>query len=133
MKTTRTPLRAGAGLLVSALLSSGVLAGPGPEYWNIVGKGTSSSASTKPVAATSLCAGAETVIVTTMKPSWPNGRGPLTEMPAGTRIVCHLCRVTSVVTTNAWPSGRGPMVRTEVVKPGATHDCSAGCNPVAMK
>ena len=70
--------------------------------------------------------------VTTMEPAWPNGRGPLTEVPIGTKTVCHLCPVTEVVAKNTWPNGRGSTTRTEVAKPGAEHDCSKGCTAVAV-
>lgn len=133
MKTSFLTKTAGAslGLFVSALLATSALAGPGPQFWQQQGKTRDENAAKQAAATTPLCAGAQTVPVTVMKPAWPNGRGPLTEVQIGTKTVCHMCPVTEVVTKNAWPNGRGPTTRTEVTKPGAEHDCGKDCKTAA--
>lgn len=120
----------GIGLVAAIILSSAAHAGPGPQYWNSQGKQKVSAPETI-TPATQLCADAQTVAVTTMKPSWPNGRGPLTEVQVGTKTVCHLCPVTTVEIKNAWANGRGPLTRVEVTKTGVEHTCT-NCT-VAMK
>jgi hypothetical protein len=134
MKTSLTSKMAGAsvGLVISLLFASNALAGPGPQYWQQQDKIRAENAAKRAATATHLCAGAQTVPVTTMKPAWSNGRGPLTKVQVGTKTVCRMCPVTEIVTQNAWSNGRGPITRTEVTKPGAEHDCSKGCTAVAM-
>lgn len=134
MKAPLSSLSAGLslGLLASVLLSSSALAGPGPQYWQNVGRtNASATTQTKPAAtAAHLCAGAETVAVTTMKPALPNGRGPLVEVQTGTKTVCHMCPVTTTVRTNSLPNGRGTWTTTEVTKTGVEHTCTS-CTTVA--
>ena len=86
----------------------------------------------KPAAApTHLCAGASVVPVTAVKTTLPNGRGPLVTVQVGTKTVCHMCPVTTTVTTNAWPSHRGPLTTTQITKVGAEHTCTACTEAVA--
>ena len=131
---TRTLLRTSVGIFATGLFAAAALAGPGPQYWNRPAAKPAPKAEAPktetPVVAK--CAGSEVVAVTVMKPSWPNGRGPLTEVQTGTKTVCRMCPVTTVVTTNAWPNGRGPTTRTEVTKTGVEHNC-INCAAVAMK
>ena len=134
MKTSLLSKTAGAGLglLLLALASSNALAGPGPQYWQSVGKAKAPAAEqAKPVAApTHLCAGATVVPVTAMQPAQPNGRGPLVEVQTGTKTVCHMCPVTTTVRTNSLPNGRGTWTTTEVTKTGVEHTCTS-CATVA--
>ena len=121
------------GLALSLILAAGAYAGPGPQYWQSLGKQptTQASAASKSVSAVvPVCPGSEVVPVTVMKPSWPNARGPLTAVQIGIERICHVCTTTTVVTTNDWPSHRGPLVqKTEVTKVGAKHVCTTGCQP----
>ena len=128
MKTSFISKAAGAtlGLLFSVLISTNAVAGPGPQFWQSVGKAKAPAAEqAKPsVVATHACAGAAVVAVTEMKPTLPNGRGPLVAVQAGTKTVCHMCPVTATVTTNDWPSHRGPLTTTATTKTGVEHTCS---------
>jgi len=128
MKTSLITNAAGAGLglLFLALVSSNAVAGPGPQYWQSLGKAKAPAAEpAKPATTpTHLCAGATVVPVTVMKPALPNGRGPLVAVQTGTKTVCHMCPVTTTVTANAWPNGRGPRTTTEVTKTGVEHTCT---------
>lgn len=120
------------GLALSLILAGSAYAGPGLEYWQSLGKPTTQTvASAKSASAVvPVCPGSEIVPVTVMKPSWPNGRGPLTAVQIGTERVCHLCTTSKVVTTNDWPSHRGPLVqKVEATKVGATHVCTTACPP----
>ncbi len=120
------------GLLFSAFLAGNAIAGPGPQYWQSVGKAAAPAAQSAKVAdlAVSICLGSEVVPVTAMKPSLPNGRGPLAPVQVGTERVCHVCTTSTVVTTNDWPNHRGPLVqKIEVTKVGATHVCTTACTP----
>lgn len=135
MKTpflTRNAAGVSLGLLISAVFASHAIAGPGPQYWQSVGKAKAPATEpAKPVAApTHLCAGATVVPVTAMKPSQTNGRGPLVEVQTGTKTVCHMCPVTTTVRTNALPNGRGTWTTTEVTKTGVEHTCT-NCAAVA--
>lgn len=134
MKTSLLTKTAGAslGLLFLALVSSNAVAGPGPQYWQSLGKAKAPVAEpAKPAAApTHLCAGATVVPVTAMKPSQANGRGPLVEVQTGTKTVCHMCPVTTTVRTNSLPNGRGTWTTTEVTKTGVEHTCT-NCTAVA--
>jgi len=134
MKTSILTKTAGAGLglLFLALVSSNAVAGPGPQYWQSVGKAKAPAAeAVKPSdAPTHLCAGATVVPVTTMKPAQANGRGPLVEVQTGTKTVCHMCPVTTTVRTNAQANGRGAWTTTEVTKTGVEHTCT-NCTAVA--
>jgi hypothetical protein len=59
-----------------------------------------------------------------MKPALPNGKGPLVPVQVGTKTVCHMCPVTTVVTRNSLPNGKGTPVTTEVTKIGGEHNCA---------
>jgi hypothetical protein len=135
MKTALISKAAGAlvALFVSVLLSNSGLAGPGSQYWQSSAKSNDSASLPAKVSTTHLCPGAQTVPVTALKPDWTNGRGPLAETQTGSKVVCRMCPVTTVVTTNAWSNGRGPATRTEIPQPGAAHDCSTGCGTMAAK
>lgn len=134
MNSTDSHLIAGRslGLALSLIVAGSAYAGPGPQYWQSLGKtATQADAASKSApAAVPVCPGSEIVPVTVMKPSWPNARGPLTAVQIGTERVCHICTTSTVVTTNDWPSHRGPLVRkVEVTKVGTTHVCTAACPP----
>ncbi len=123
---------AGLSLLLAAFLASNALAGPGPQYWQSVGKPKTETVElAKPAsAAIPVCLGSELVPITVMKSSQSNGRPPFVAAQTGTERVCHICTTTNVVTTNDWPSHRGPLVqKTEVTKAGATHVCTVACTP----
>ena len=116
-----------AATLIGSLFATVAYAGPGPQYWSNLHKNAEKTDGAKPVVATTACPGSQEVAVTTMKPAWANGRGPLTEVQIGTERVCHMCPVTTVASTTAWANGRGPVTRTETTSVGATHHCSTGC------
>lgn len=133
MKTSfLSPKAAGLGLLFSALLATNAIAGPGPEYWARMTKAAQDRAkadtavsTTKPDSTpVTLCAGAEVIASTVMKPALPNGKGPLVPVQVGTKTVCHMCPVTAVVTRNSLPNGKGTPVTTEVTKIGGEHNCA---------
>jgi hypothetical protein len=132
MKTTFLSSMTGASLLVAAILASSALAGPGPQYWAFSNRSQIAAKPATPATAMHGCPGAACVAATAQKPSWTNGRGPLTAVSAGTQTVCQTCPVATVVTTNAWPNGRGPSVQTESLKTGVPHACTS-CGPMAMK
>lgn len=118
---------AGVSLLFSVFLASNAIAGPGPQYWAAQGKPKADTAvSTTKADATpvKLCAGAEVVPVTIMKPAMPNGKGPLMPVRIGTKTVCHICPVTTVVTRNSLPNGKGVPFTTKMTKTGAEHNCA---------
>ena len=123
---------AGLGLLFLALVFSNAVAGPGPQYWQSLGKATAPAAEGAKSAAapTHLCAGATVVPVTAMRSSQANGRGPLVEVQTGTKTVCHMCPVTTTVRTNSLPNGRGTWTTTEVTQTGVEHTCTK-CPAVA--
>lgn len=131
MKTSLSTIgSASAGLLLSALLAGNAFAGPGPQYWQSVGKPAAPAAEQAKAADLPVCPGSDLVAVTAMKSLQSNGRPPLTAVQVGTQRVCHVCPTTKVETTGDWPSHRGPMVqKIEVSNPGATHVCTAACTP----
>ena len=118
-------------LLFSAFLASNAFAGPGPQYWQSLGKPAAAAVeqANPATVATPVCPASEIVPVTVMKPALPNGRGPLVPVQIGTERVCHMCPTTTVVTTNDWPSHRGPVTTGETTKVSATHVCTLGCTP----
>lgn len=123
------------GLLFAALISSNAVAGPGPQYWAAQNKpkaDTAVSAAKADATPVKLCAGAEVVASTIMKPAMANGKGPLLPVQVGTKNVCHMCPVTTVVTRNSLPNGKGTPVTTEVTKVGAEHNC-ANCTGTPAK
>jgi len=123
------------GLLFAALLSSNAVAGPGPQYWAAQAKRKADTAvSAKKADATpvKLCADAKVVPVTAMRTAMANGKGPLVSVQMGTKTVCHVCPVTTVVTRNAMSNGKGMPVATEVTKVGIEHNC-ANCTGTPAK
>lgn len=98
------------GLLFAALISSNAAAAV--------------SATKADATQAKLCAGAEVVPVTIMKPMMANGKGPLLPVQVGTKTVCHMCPVTTTFTRNSLPNGKGPMTTTEVTKVGPEHNCA---------
>lgn len=136
MKTSFiSPKAAGLGLLFSAFLATNAIAGPGIQYWQSLGKPKADTAvSTTKADATpvKLCAGAEVVASTIMKPAMANGKGPLVPVQVGTKTVCHMCPVTTVVTRNALPNGKGTPFTTTMTKIGAEHNC-ANCTGTPAK
>lgn len=130
MRTNLSRNTAFAGALIASLFAASTYAGPGPQFWT--NQHTQSEKATKPVAASTACPGSQEVDVTTMKPAWANGRGPLTEVKIGTERVCHMCPVTNVTSTNAWANGRGPITRTESTSVGPTHHCNTGCTMTSV-
>lgn len=128
MKTTSIISKAaGLSLLFSVFLASNASAGPGPQYWAAQGKpkaATTVSTANANATPVKLCDGAQVVASTIMKPAQPNGKGPLVPVQVGTKTVCHMCPVTTVVTRNALPNGKGTPFTTEVTKVGAEHNCA---------
>lgn len=123
---------AGVSLLFSVFLASNAIAGPGPEYWARMTKAaqdrvkadTAVSTTTTDTTPVKLCAGAEVVPVTFMKPALPNGKGPLMPVRIGSKTVCHICPVTTRVTKSALANGKGPPMTSEVTKTGVEHNCA---------
>jgi hypothetical protein len=115
---------AGLGLLLSAFLATNAVAGPGPQYWAAQGKPKADTTAKAEATPGKLCAGAEVVADTIMKPALANGKGPLVPVQVGTKTVCHMCPVTTVVTRNSLPNGKGTPITTEVTKIGAEHNCA---------
>lgn len=134
-KSLLKPAGLSLGLLFAALMSSNAVAGPGPQYWAAQGKpktDTAVSATKADATPVKLCAGAEVVASTIMKPAMANGKGPLVSVQVGTKTVCHMCPVTTVVTRNSLPNGKGTPVTTEVTKVGTEHNC-ANCTGTPAK
>ncbi len=126
MKTSRiiNTLGSGAALaLLLALASPRALAGPGPQYWQSLGKANVEAAT--PVAQTSgpVCTDAKVVADTVTKNAWANGRGPLVTTTSGTKTECTACG-TFTVMKPSWPNGRGPM---QAVQVAGRHDCTVAC------
>lgn len=116
-------------LFVTALVGSAAVsgfAGPGPQYWANLNKNAAEANNAKAAAAVPICPGSKEVAVTVMKPSWSNGRGPLTEVQIGTKRICTVCPVATIA-TEGWANGRGPKTQTETVKAGAQHTCTVNC------
>lgn len=112
------------GLLFASLFASSAIAGPGPQYWAAQGKPKADTVAKADATPVKLCAGAEVVASTIMKPALANGKGPLVPVQVGTKTVCHMCPVTTVVTRNSLPNGKGTPVTTRVTKIGAEHNCA---------
>jgi hypothetical protein len=73
------------------------------------------------------CTDARLVSVTETKPAWHNGRGPLTTVEVGKKLVCTSCDTPMIVMKPSLHNGRGPMVPVAI---NGTHDCTAkGCTP----
>ncbi len=106
------------GLLFAALISSNAVAA--------VSTTKADATPGKP------CAGAEVVATTIMQPMMANGKGPLLPVQVGTKTVCHICPVTTVVTRNSLPNGKGTPVTTKVTKVGPEHNC-ANCTGTPSK
>ena len=122
MKTSRfiKLLGSGAGLaLVFGLTGPSALAGPGPQYWQALGKTKVETAT--PVAQSSggvVCTDAKIIPDTQTKNAWPNGRGPLVTSTVGTKTECTACG-TFTVMKPSWHNGRGPM---QAVQVAGRHD-----------
>lgn len=127
MNTRRSLLAFGVAALM--LSATSLTAGPGPQYWQALGKPAPAAKQVK-AADIPVCPGSELVSITVMKPAMANGKGPLAPVQIGTQRVCHICTTTKVVTTNDWPNHRGPLVqKVEVTKVGAAHVCTTACTP----
>lgn len=129
MKTNLSPKAAlAATVLLASLLTANTYAGPGPQYWANLNKNAAKTDEAKPAVTVPVCPGSQEVAVTVMKPSWPNGRGPLAPVQIGTKRVCTVCPVTSVA-TEGWANGRGPQTKTETSQTGVPHTCTVNCPP----
>lgn len=126
MNTTSLLKPAGlsVSLLFATLLASNAVAGPGPQYWAAQGKPKADPVAKADVTPVTLCAGAEVVTDTIMKPMMANGKGPLVPTQIGTKTVCHMCPVTTRVTRNSLPNGKGTPVTFEETKVGPEHNCA---------
>lgn len=114
----------GAALIVVLPFASPrTLAGPGPQYWQSLGK--TKPEMTAPAAQPSgtLCTDFKIVTVTETKNGWANGRGPLQVSEIGTKRVCTACGSFTVMKAD-WPNGRGPLHPVQVA---GSHDCTAEC------
>lgn len=115
------------GLVLAAVVPGTAVAGPGPQYWAAQGKPKADSvvSATKADASPAkLCDGAEVVATATLKPGLPNGKGPLVSVPTGTKTVCHMCPVTTLVPKNSFGNGKGQMTFSQVTKTGPEHNCA---------
>lgn len=112
------------GLLFASLFASSAIAGPGPQYWAAQGKPKADTVAKADATPVKLCAGAEVVTDTIMKPAMANGKGPLVPTQIGSKTVCHMCPVTTLVTKSSFGNGKGPRTVTEETKVGPEHNCA---------
>lgn len=115
------------GLFLALVLSASAYAGPGPQYWASLGRPQSSSvAPAKQAVRTDgvVCTGSEVVAITTTKPAWPNGRGPLHAVWTGAKRECTSCSAAATVMRPSLPNGRG---RLQAVPVAGKHDCGPSC------
>ena len=124
----RSRLLGGVALVAVTTFAVPLVAGPGPQYWSNPGKAndTTTVIPAKPgERAVRACTDARLVSVTETKPAWHNGRGPLTTVEVGRKLVCTSCETPMIVMKPSLHNGRGPMVPVAIE---GTHDCTAnGC------
>lgn len=113
-----------AFVLAVGFTASRASAGPGPQYWQSLGKPkTEAPAAAAQPAPGVVCTDAKVVPVTETKNAWPNGRGPLVTTTVGTKTVCTACGTFTVMKPSL-PNGRGPMERVQV---SGKHNCTTAC------
>lgn len=85
-----------------------------------------SSATTAAAGSTSnapACTDARLVTVTETKPTWHNGRGPLTTVAVGQKLECTSCDKPMIAMKPSGHNGRGAMAPVEI---RGKHDCTKG-------
>ena len=114
----------GAALaLVFGLTNPRILAGPGPEYWRNLRNPKPEVAAAAAQPSGPVCTDAKIVTHFATRNAWPNGRGPLQVVAAGTKTVCTACG-TFTVMKPSWHNGRGPL---QPVQFAARHECTVAC------
>jgi hypothetical protein len=125
-------LLAGVALTLGTGLAVPAIAGPGPQYWRNLGKTdntTTAAQAARSEKTNPACTDSRLVSVTETKPAWHNGRGPLTTVEVGKKLVCTSCDTPLIVMKSSWPNARGPLVPMAIK---GTHDCTKnGCMPAA--
>jgi hypothetical protein len=119
-------------LLAAAVLASGTglaipaaHAGPGLEYWRPHGKTVSKPAVAPEHGMKRTCTDARVEIVAETRPSWHNGRGPLTTTEVGEKLLCTACDIPMIAMKPSGHNGRGAMAPAETK---GRHDCvKNGC------
>ncbi len=115
-----------SGLLLAVLLAHGAYAGPGPTFWQNVGK-NKSAATVQPTTSSPkagvVCTTSEVVVIKEAKKAEPSSGGTQAEVVTATKRVCYSCGGTTTQ-MRAPHNGKGPMTRVEV--PNA-HDCGPSC------
>lgn len=126
MKTARIIKLLGSGAalaIVLGLASPRVLAGPGPQYWQSLGKAKVETTARAAQPLGVVCADARLIPDTQTKNAWANGRGPLATFTVGTKTACTACG-TFTVMKPSWHNGRGPL---QPVQLAGRHDCTIAC------
>lgn len=126
MRTSRILqlLGSGAGLaLVLGITAPRAFAGPGPQYWQSLGKPKVETATPASQSSGLVCTDAKIVPATQTRNAWPNGRGPLATLTVGTKTECTACGTLTVMKPSL-ANGRGPM---QAVQVAGTHDCTSAC------
>lgn len=126
MKTSRIIQLLGSGAalaLVLGLTSPRAFAGPGPQYWQSLGKVKVETPAPAAQPSGVVCADAKIIPNTQTKNAWANGRGPMVTSTVGTKTECTACG-TFTVMKPSWPNGRGPM---QAVQVAGRHDCTVAC------
>jgi hypothetical protein len=109
--------------LVLGLSGPRVLAGPGPQYWQSLGKAKVETVAPAVQPSGVVCADAGTIPDTQTKNAWVNGRGPLATSTIGTKTECTACG-TFTVMKPSWHNGRGPL---QPVQFAGRHECTSAC------
>ena len=98
-------------------------AGPGPQYWQSLGKPKPEAATPAAQPSGVVCTDAKIVPDKQTKNAWANGRGPMVTSTVGTKSVCTACG-TFTVMKPSWPNARGPL---QPVQVAGKHDCTVAC------
>lgn len=121
-------LGSGAALtLFLGLASPRALAGPGPQYWQSLGKAKAETVAPAAQAPGPVCTDAKVVADTVTKNAWGNGRGPLVTTASSKKTECTVCG-TFTVMKPSWHNGRGPL---QPVQVSGRHDCTVACEKPA--
>lgn len=126
MKTSRiiNVLGSSAALtLLLGLATPRALAGPGPQYWQSLGKTKAETVTPAAQISGPVCMDARVVDDTVTKNAWANGRGPRVTTSAGTKTECMACGIFTVMKPS-WHNGRGPL---QPVQIAGRHDCTVAC------
>lgn len=118
MKTPQTLIRTSVGLIVSGLLATAALAGPGPQYWNrpVAKPAQKSESASKPETSNpAKCSGCKTTPIWGASDRGPAGKGVAGARLVGSRHECARC-----------PG----VVSTEKGKANDTMTHNAACKPL---